>query len=513
MNTSFKKILKYSFLACTIFLMFTMKTAAMKSSEATCIYKDSPAFFDYEGRDRSGKNIEVRVKSKDNYSNIEWVDLTDSLITYKFGWTEWLSANEPGGWNYDRKFEGYPSFKDMLAAGTITAGSKDTLCPKFMVVGETTTWSGFLFFWGYDWEGYWAQNESDANDIYNLLRNGKSGNGWKYNEFNGPKDRPMKLRHFKVGGEEKWQLLVILPLYDTTPLTKDQALILDHQSQDAGRPSFQTLAEQLENKYKETTTACDEYEDCKALSDLYYNDKSEVTNAYNKGIEKILTYNPNLSPPAPDSRYGYEYLKKMTNEDLFRTIVKRGDYTRYNSQVILLKDYVDKYNNQKLPGNNYTCNEDPGQDGCPEIYEYIKKYQDALIADAKDRKWSFNVIDLMFTSMGLTSGSALACSDFCDEVDGAKVNILASLFDIMKIAAPILVIVLGSLDFVKAVLAEDQDALKKAGKRFSRRLMAAILLFFIPTIISALLKVAQMSAIVQDAPEVCVDKDIAKLCE
>lgn len=57
----------------------------------------------------------------------------------------------------------------------------------------------------------------------------------------------------------------------------------------------------------------------------------------------------------------------------------------------------------------------------------------------------------------------------------------------IKIAVPILIIILGSLDFGKAVIADDQKALSKATSTFIKRLIAAVALFLAPYLIMFLL--------------------------
>ena len=59
----------------------------------------------------------------------------------------------------------------------------------------------------------------------------------------------------------------------------------------------------------------------------------------------------------------------------------------------------------------------------------------------------------------------------------------------MKYIAPVLVIILGILDFIKALASSDDDAMKKAQKRFIIRLVAASLLFLLPLIIDYILKI------------------------
>ncbi len=57
----------------------------------------------------------------------------------------------------------------------------------------------------------------------------------------------------------------------------------------------------------------------------------------------------------------------------------------------------------------------------------------------------------------------------------------------IRIVVPIMVIILGSVDFSRAVLSDDQQELKKAGSRFVKRCIVAIAIFFIPSIIMYLL--------------------------
>ena len=52
---------------------------------------------------------------------------------------------------------------------------------------------------------------------------------------------------------------------------------------------------------------------------------------------------------------------------------------------------------------------------------------------------------------------------------------------------PVLVIVLGILDFIKAIGADKEDEMKKAQKNFIIRLIAAALVFIIPLILEFIL--------------------------
>jgi hypothetical protein len=53
-------------------------------------------------------------------------------------------------------------------------------------------------------------------------------------------------------------------------------------------------------------------------------------------------------------------------------------------------------------------------------------------------------------------------------------------------AGPILCLVLSISDFVKAAASQDKDALTKAGKTTGKRIMFAMILFFIPVLVDFL---------------------------
>ena len=57
------------------------------------------------------------------------------------------------------------------------------------------------------------------------------------------------------------------------------------------------------------------------------------------------------------------------------------------------------------------------------------------------------------------------------------------LMTIFKIVIPILLIVMGSLDFGKAVVAQKDDEIKKASKSLAMRAVAAVIIFILPSVI------------------------------
>lgn len=64
---------------------------------------------------------------------------------------------------------------------------------------------------------------------------------------------------------------------------------------------------------------------------------------------------------------------------------------------------------------------------------------------------------------------------------------LQEIFDIFKFAAPILVLVMTTVDFVKAITSQDKDMILKSAKKTVTRLIIAVVLFFVPTILNVAL--------------------------
>jgi len=88
-------------------------------------------------------------------------------------------------------------------------------------------------------------------------------------------------------------------------------------------------------------------------------------------------------------------------------------------------------------------------------------------------------MDLML--IGVNNVSAI-CSGNDDFI--SIMNVVKSVLTIIQIAVPILLIIMGSLDLMKAVMAGKEDEIKKAQGTFVKRAIAAVIVFFIPLIVS-----------------------------
>ncbi len=72
---------------------------------------------------------------------------------------------------------------------------------------------------------------------------------------------------------------------------------------------------------------------------------------------------------------------------------------------------------------------------------------------------------------------------FSDEIKADLENILK----IMRIAAPLVVILFTTFEFISAMVSNDKEALNKAASKLVKRLVLVVLLFFLPMILNLLL--------------------------
>lgn len=112
---------------------------------------------------------------------------------------------------------------------------------------------------------------------------------------------------------------------------------------------------------------------------------------------------------------------------------------------------------------------------CNQVYSSCNYNDKALVSClATDR-----LITQFKKEYGLKGGSCGLSSNL--------INWIANIFKWVKYIAPVVAIILGMLDFIKAVASQNDDDMKKAQGKFIKRLIAAALLFIIPFIIEFVL--------------------------
>ena len=202
--------------------------------------------------------------------------------------------------------------------------------------------------------------------------------------------------------------------------------------------------------------------------------------------------------------------------------------TKYTTQIT--KDYMDY--------NNFVCSD--GKYKCKEKFFYIKYSDNKLVPTSYENHPGYDVHEmylngyyhvpnkLYFSEINLydaktNSGASgisnipgtpgycelnpdsLVCKtkyspstklfSFCDDEGMLKTLKIIHIFIVIaKILVPIILIVLGSIDYGKAIIADNQDAIERTTHSLIRKVIVGLFIFFIPTIVDSLVSFSQSSA-------------------
>ena len=91
---------------------------------------------------------------------------------------------------------------------------------------------------------------------------------------------------------------------------------------------------------------------------------------------------------------------------------------------------------------------------------------------------------------GVTSYVSCGSTALPSEIAG----IIRAIFLILQICVPVGIIVMGSLDFAKAVIASDADKIKKNQKKFITRLITGALVFFVFVVVKFAIRITDTTS-------------------
>lgn len=76
-----------------------------------------------------------------------------------------------------------------------------------------------------------------------------------------------------------------------------------------------------------------------------------------------------------------------------------------------------------------------------------------------------------------------SCGNTCFEFHKSLPNFTSTIYDLLKVITPVIIIITGMLDMFKAVSAQKEDDIKKAQQKFVRRLIAGAVVFLVFVIV------------------------------
>ena len=89
----------------------------------------------------------------------------------------------------------------------------------------------------------------------------------------------------------------------------------------------------------------------------------------------------------------------------------------------------------------------------------------------------------------VATGSEYTCGGIDNFVfSGMFPYVVSTVVMLIKIIVPILLIIFGMLDLAKAVIASKEDVIKKAQMTFVKRLIAAVIVFFVVSLVQIVVR-------------------------
>ena len=95
---------------------------------------------------------------------------------------------------------------------------------------------------------------------------------------------------------------------------------------------------------------------------------------------------------------------------------------------------------------------------------------------------------MVFTSSNVHAATYVDCGSV-KHLPYKVLQISNTVINVLQIAVPVILIIMGSVDFVKAISSQKEDEIKKAQGVFVKRLIMGALVFFIVVIVKLLISV------------------------
>ena len=156
--------------------------------------------------------------------------------------------------------------------------------------------------------------------------------------------------------------------------------------------------------------------------------------------------------------------------------------------------------------NPFTYDEIWTGDGCNDDLELYRTCNNGTCSITKEKQTGDKVTSVQLTINEKKSTGVQKEYEYNqgEEVSGCEVipdsiqKWIKILLNFIKYIALVLVIILGTIDFIKAASSGEPDAVKKAGQSFLKRVVAVILLFLLPIIVELILNLINLYGATDD---------------
>lgn len=229
------------------------------------------------------------------------------------------------------------------------------------------------------------------------------------------------------------------------------------------------------------------------LSDYEYYDKLD-----NEGWEKVKNNSPTCKEAKNMGEFKYCLLKSKKD-----TIQKYYENKVNSNEIVKLKKVgCDK----ELKNIDYKFSEIKKQyddliKRMKDSGELTTEQADSLLEEWETAEQSINgLIDELFSfddselkNIANNKDKEVDCNaifgDACEKDSLSLMCFITTVFNIFRYLIPIILILLGSIDFSKVVISNDREAMSKAVSTFVQRIIIAIAIFFLPLLIDFFLTI------------------------
>ncbi|MBE6139136.1 MAG: hypothetical protein E7174_01330 [Firmicutes bacterium] len=212
-----------------------------------------------------------------------------------------------------------------------------------------------------------------------------------------------------------------------------------------------------------------------------YQSEFDYTNKNECLKDLKVCYKKATSDSERNRRYFISKRDDMTYDDSAHQcyyLEKKGDVEVGTNYCSILHDKLILNYNNKLAENNYSeANENLNK---------VKEFCRVVVANSNYDSYKYSCIDTCLNIQDYIPNLKIEDGAYCG-FSGKLITWVANIIKWGKYLIPVIVIVLGILDFIKAIAADKEDEMKKAQGRFVKRLIAAALIFIVPFIIEFIL--------------------------
>lgn len=252
----------------------------------------------------------------------------------------------------------------------------------------------------------------------------------------------------------------------------------------------QEINENLGNNKSYTFSSNYSFENLMSDLDYAYTGLKEIFDTYT-----FTDYSTGNKTSLVSSAMSYVY-KNVMEIDEIRDISETDDKSYiFNAGIIVnsIQDLVEKKvnevsNNETLDIINLNKNAEKYTEMFYTTILYLNRDADKLNLTEQQKK-TLSDLKEKYKALGdkLNIKPVVDCETLLGEDLINKIN---SYLKIIRISVPILLLVYGIMDFVKALFSPEEGEMKKAQQTFMKRLLIAVLIFLVPILVNLLLNLA-----------------------